>query len=81
MIAVSRDLESIGVQLGDFVIIKGMGLFRVEDRMNKRWKRRIDILHGNPEAARIFAKREVEIMWLHDASLAQQENSVTSPMG
>jgi len=80
VIAVSRDLESIGVQLGDFVIVKGMGLFRVEDRMNKRWRKRIDILHGNPEAARRFAKREVEIMWLHDASLAQQNDLDSKPL-
>jgi len=70
VIAVSRDLEELGVNLGDFVIVKGMGLFRVEDRMNKRWKKRIDILHANAEAARIFAKRKVEIMWLHDTQLA-----------
>jgi len=80
VVAVSRDLEELGVQLGDFVIIKGMGLFRVEDRMNKRWKKRIDILHANVEAARIFSKRKVEIMWLRDTQLAKQAAPATGPV-
>lgn len=69
-IAVSRDLEDRGVKLGDVVIIKGMGSFRVEDRMNKRWQNKIDILHANLEAAKIFAKRDVELMWLDRSELA-----------
>lgn len=65
VIAISRDLEAnVGLKMGQMVVIKGMGLFRVEDRMNKRWEGRIDILHGNPEAARLFGKREVEILWI-----------------
>jgi 3D (Asp-Asp-Asp) domain-containing protein len=63
-LAVSRDLEVLGINLGDMVVIKGMGLFRVEDRMNKRFTNRIDILHANLKAARIFAKQELEIMWI-----------------
>ncbi len=63
VIAVSRDLETLGIGMGDMVIIKGMGLFRVEDRMNRRWTRRVDILHANLRAAKLFAKRKIEIMW------------------
>ena len=62
-IAISRDLETIGINLGDLVIIKGMGLFRVEDRMNKRFTKRIDILHAHLKAARMFGKQNLEIMW------------------
>jgi len=80
VVAVSRDLEELGVQLGDFVIIKGMGLFRVEDRMNKRWRKRVDILHANVEAARRFAKRNVEIMWLRDTQMAQQVKTTSGPL-
>ena len=63
-IAISRNLEKLGIGLGDLVIIKGMGLFRVEDRMNARWTNRIDILHGNLEAAKLFGVTQVEIMWV-----------------
>ncbi len=66
VIAVSRDMEKLGIKMGDMIIIKGMGLFRVEDRMNKRWKKRIDILHANLQAAKLFAKKKVEIMWFDD---------------
>jgi 3D (Asp-Asp-Asp) domain-containing protein len=81
VIAVSRDIEQIGIKLGDLVIIKGMGLFRVEDRMNKRWTNRIDILHANLEAARRFAKREVEIMWVGRSQTASQEQDKQDPLG
>ncbi len=63
-IAVSRDLERLGVNLGDMVIIKGMGLFKVEDRMNKRWEGKIDILHAHLQAAKNFGVEPVEIMWI-----------------
>lgn len=65
VIAISRDLENeIGLSLGQFVLIEGMGLFKIEDRMNKRWKRRIDILHGNLKAAQLFGTKKVEITWV-----------------
>ena len=47
-IAVSRDLEELGITLGSVVCIdnagKMNGEWAVEDRMNKRWRRRIDFL-------------------------------------
>jgi len=65
VIAISRDLEKeIGLSLGQFVLIEGYGLFKIEDRMNSRWKRRIDILHGNLKAAQLFGTRKVEIIWI-----------------
>jgi 3D (Asp-Asp-Asp) domain-containing protein len=81
VIAVSRDIEQIGIQLGDLVIIKGMGLFRVEDRMNRRWENRVDILHANLKAARRFAKRTVEIMWVERSQTASLESSRPTPLG
>lgn len=81
VIAVSRDMEQIGIELGDLVIIKGMGLFRVEDRMNRRWTNRIDILHANLEAARRFAKREVEVMWVGRSQTASLETDQPAPLG
>ena len=47
-IAVSRDLEELGFTFGTYVCVENAGnmtgVWRVEDRMNKRWKRRIDFL-------------------------------------
>ena len=47
-IAVSRDLEQYGFVFGAKVCVENAGemdgIWRVEDRMNKRWTRRIDFL-------------------------------------
>ena len=47
-IAVSRDLEKKGFTMGVKVCIEGAGEmdgeYTIEDRMNKRWKHRIDFL-------------------------------------
>ena len=48
-IAVSRDLEPLGFTFGACVLIKGIskeldGEWEVQDRMNKRWTKRIDLL-------------------------------------
>ena len=47
-IAVSRDLEELGITLGSKVCIDNAGEMNgewvVEDRMNRRWRRRIDFL-------------------------------------
>ena len=44
----SRDLEQLGFVFGTEVCVEGAGImngiWRVEDRMNRRWKRRIDFL-------------------------------------
>ena len=48
IIAVSRDLEKLGFALGSTVTIsnagKMNGIWYIEDRMNKRWVKRIDFL-------------------------------------
>ncbi len=47
-IAVSRDLESLGFVFGCKVLVTGAehmdGVYKIEDRMNKRWTKRIDFL-------------------------------------
>ena len=48
-IAVSRDLEPLGFTFGACVLVEGIGPdidgeWQVQDRMNKRWKKRIDLL-------------------------------------
>ena len=48
MLAGSRELEKHGVGFGTKVCVDNAGVFdgvwTVEDRMNKRWKNRIDFL-------------------------------------
>nr|WKN35149.1 3D domain-containing protein [Tunicatimonas sp. TK19036] len=66
-IAVSRDLlNEYGLSHNMKVQIEGLeGTYRVLDKMNKRWKRRIDIYMGNDlDKARKFGKQQVEITWI-----------------
>ena len=68
-IAVSRDLLDIGLTNGMKVRIKGFkGEFLVLDKMNKRWKNRIDIYMGdNRRKALKFGKRKLEVYWIDPA--------------
>lgn len=65
-IAVSRDLlQEEGIEHGAFVRIKGLpGKFKVLDKMNKRWKKKIDIYMGeNTAQAKEWGRQKVEISW------------------
>lgn len=65
-IAVSRDLlEEEGIEHGAEVRIKGLpGKFKVLDKMNKRWKKKIDIYMGEDvEQAKDWGRQEVQISW------------------
>lgn len=65
LIAVSRDLVKIGLTRGTKVRISGIdGEFIVLDKMNKRYKKRIDIFMGKDiKAARRFGRKKVTITW------------------
>jgi len=66
-IAVSRDLlNEYGLDHNSKVKIKGLpGTYRVLDKMNKRWKKRIDIYMGTDiQKAREWGKQQVEISWI-----------------
>ena len=65
VIAVSRDLEALGLGEGVRVRIEGLpGEWTVVDRMARRWKRRIDVYMGlDVAAAREFGRREVDVRW------------------
>jgi 3D (Asp-Asp-Asp) domain-containing protein len=55
IVALSRDIEmEFGFRLGDPVFIVGLGFFVFEDRMHKRWARRVDILMSSRRAAKEF---------------------------
>jgi 3D (Asp-Asp-Asp) domain-containing protein len=64
IIALSRDLlrrytPDAPFEFGDFVEVVGVGIFRVEDTMNRRWRRRADIwVHSRSEAMQ-WGRRQV----------------------
>ncbi|WP_084426574.1 3D domain-containing protein [Aequorivita capsosiphonis] len=62
-IAVSRDLIKLGLDHNEEIEIKGLeGTYIVKDKMNKRWKKKIDIYMGlNEQAARQWGNQKVEI--------------------
>jgi len=65
-IAVSRDLLKVyGLKHGQKVRIKGLkGEYAVLDKMNKRWKKKIDIYMGmDKRKAFQWGRRKVEILW------------------
>ncbi|GAL31452.1 hypothetical protein JCM19239_6216 [Vibrio variabilis] len=64
-IAVSRDLIELGLDHNQEVTIEGFkGTYRVLDKMNKRWTKKIDIYMGNDvESAKQWGVREVTIIW------------------
>ena len=66
VIAVSRDLlTKYGMKHNTVVKIKGLpGTYRVQDKMNKRFRKKIDIYMGNNRRkAMHWGRRNVTIMW------------------
>ncbi|MCK5813922.1 MAG: 3D domain-containing protein [Cocleimonas sp.] len=66
VIAVSRDLLKVyGLKHGSKVRIDGLsGEYLVLDKMNKRWRKRIDIYMGkNRKKAFKWGRRKVELRW------------------
>jgi 3D (Asp-Asp-Asp) domain-containing protein len=68
VIAVSRDLLDSGLTYGTRVHIEGLpGQYVVLDKMNARWKKKIDIYMGTSRRdAREWGKKEVTIRWKAD---------------
>jgi len=64
-IAVSRDLLKMGLGNGTRVQVKGLsGTYTVRDKMNKRWRKKIDIYMGNNlQKAKQWGNRKVTIYW------------------
>ncbi len=70
-IAVSRDLLQMGLTYNTEVKIEGLpGKYVVLDKMNKRWKKRIDIYMGKDrQLAREWGKQKVEITFKPNESV------------
>jgi len=64
-IAVSRDLIKLGLTKGVEITIDGLpGKYKVLDKMNKKWQKKIDIYMGNDvEKAKAWGKQKVVIRW------------------
>ena len=64
-IAVSRNLLNLGLKHNTLVTIEGLdGVFLVKDKMNKRWKDRIDIFMGKDvKAAKLWGRKKLEIKY------------------
>ena len=69
-IAVSRDLIKMGLSHGVEVSIDGLnGKYIVLDKMNKKWKRKIDIYMGlDIKKAKKWGKKKVVIHWSKKSS-------------
>ncbi|MDN6320082.1 MAG: 3D domain-containing protein [Marinobacter sp.] len=63
-IAVSRDLIKAGLSHRTEVEIEGLhGTYLVLDKMNKRWKDKIDILMSSRQDALDWGKKDITITW------------------
>lgn len=80
IIAVSRDLLTIGLERGTVVQIDGLpGEYVVLDKMNKRWRRKIDVYMGDDiRAARHFGRRDVTIRWHEPGAVASAPPDIDS---
>src|SRR5258708_4794417 len=70
-IAVSRDLIPLGLGQGAVVRIDGLpGEYRVLDKMDARWRKRIDVYFGNDVAgAKAWGEQKAVIRW-RDSTVA-----------
>lgn len=84
IIALSRDLEqTLHLKFGDLVTLKTsdgrlLGTFRFQDRMHKRWIRRVDIFMWNESDALDFGIKSAHmyIQRVNSGSVKTEEGSV-----
>lgn len=62
-IAVSRDLERLGLTRGKIVFVEGLGRFTILDRMHECKRKQIDIFMENHKEAREFGVQRLTIRW------------------
>lgn len=63
MAALSRDLEKqFGFKFGDQIKLLGIGEYQFEDRMHRRWKRKVDILMFSKAQAKEFGKKKAQLV-------------------
>lgn len=59
--AVSRDLLH---WLGGRIYIEGVGVWQVEDLMNERYERSVDLYMGDVKAAKEFGRQTLQVVYL-----------------
>lgn len=60
--ALSKDLENeFNLSFGDTIILKGIGSFVFKDRMNSRWKRRVDVFMWDKDKAIQFGIKKTKL--------------------
>lgn len=59
-VAVSRDLFDQGWVFGKKIRIEGLGIFEINDLMNKRYTKRVDVFMWDEGQARKFGKRKIK---------------------
>jgi 3D (Asp-Asp-Asp) domain-containing protein len=66
MVAVSRDLErTLNLDFGDRVLLHGLGVFEVQDRMASRQRKKVDLFMNSDSKARRFGvKRHIVLVKL-----------------
>ncbi len=76
-IAVSRDLQALGLDYNTPVKIEGLeGIYLVKDRMHSRWKNKIDIYMGTDvKAAKHWGRRKVTI---HYGVMNKEETTINT---
>ncbi len=65
-IAVSNDLWLAGWVCGKRVWVQGRGIYRISDRMNRRFKNRVDIFFFSTKDARRFGHKTLIVALLAD---------------
>ena len=68
--AVSRDLINY---LGRKIYIEGVGVFKLEDVMNRRYRQRIDLMFGSVKAAREFGVKKLKVVVLNQFDQAFED--------
>ena len=76
-IAVSRDLQALGLDYNTPVKIEGLeGIYLVKDKMHSRWKNKIDIYMGTDvKAAKHWGRRKVTI---HYGVMNKEETTINT---
>lgn len=64
VIAVSRDLEKLGITRYKKIYIEGMGIKIVKDRMHYRKRNQIDIYMDSLKKAKEFGVQKLDIYWV-----------------
>ncbi len=63
-VAVSRDLFDQGWVFGKKIRIEGMGIYEINDLMNPRYSRRVDVFMWDEKKAQAFGKRQTRVALL-----------------